>query len=148
MVRYEQNGLPEEEVAFFHQMVMLENVNPDCVTLVSLVSACAQLCSVKLGSKQHKNNNQAKTKRQATPNRRKKTDSRNRAKSPHPSNLTSAKQQTREQQRNQQIVLIKPDTTGNKTKKKQGKTEPKRKGCPPNKMSTQQSHNDNQNILF
>ncbi|KAK0600656.1 hypothetical protein LWI29_017189 [Acer saccharum] len=51
MVRYEQNGLPEEEVAFFHQMVMLENVNPDCVTLVSLVSACAQLCSVKLDRK-------------------------------------------------------------------------------------------------
>ena len=38
---YEQNGFPEEAVAFFHQMVMLENVNPDCVTLVSLVSACA-----------------------------------------------------------------------------------------------------------
>ncbi|KAK0590312.1 hypothetical protein LWI29_025307 [Acer saccharum] len=46
---YEQNGLPEEAVAFFHQMVMLENVNPDRVTLVSLVSACAQLCSVKFG---------------------------------------------------------------------------------------------------
>ncbi|KAK4842709.1 hypothetical protein QYF36_026448 [Acer negundo] len=46
---YEQNGLPEEAVAFFHQMVMLENVNPDRVTLVSLVSACAQLFSVSLG---------------------------------------------------------------------------------------------------
>ncbi|KAK2661670.1 hypothetical protein Ddye_000244 [Dipteronia dyeriana] len=29
-------------------MMMIENVNPDRVTLVSLVFACAQLCSVKL----------------------------------------------------------------------------------------------------
>ncbi|KAL5864348.1 hypothetical protein ACOSQ3_001862 [Xanthoceras sorbifolium] len=46
---YEQNGFAEEAVAFFHQMVMLENADPDRVTLVSLVSACAQLCNAKLG---------------------------------------------------------------------------------------------------
>ncbi|KAJ0112048.1 hypothetical protein Patl1_02841 [Pistacia atlantica] len=46
---YEQNGFPEEAVMFFHQMVMAENLNPDRVTLVSLISACARLMSFKIG---------------------------------------------------------------------------------------------------
>ncbi|KAJ4729303.1 Pentatricopeptide repeat [Melia azedarach] len=50
---YEQNGFPEEAVAFFHRMVMMENVSPNQVTLVSLVSACTHLLSVKLGKCVH-----------------------------------------------------------------------------------------------
>ncbi|KAJ0112045.1 hypothetical protein Patl1_02842 [Pistacia atlantica] len=46
---YEKNGFPEEVVMFFHQMVMAENVNPYRVTLASLISACAQLISFKIG---------------------------------------------------------------------------------------------------
>ncbi|KAL5568386.1 hypothetical protein UlMin_024961 [Ulmus minor] len=47
---YEQNGYPVEAIRFFSQMVRVECVNPDRVTLVSLVSACAQLSNFKLGS--------------------------------------------------------------------------------------------------
>ncbi|XP_044465329.1 putative pentatricopeptide repeat-containing protein At3g01580 isoform X2 [Mangifera indica] len=50
---YEQNGFPEKAVMFFHRMVIAENVNPDRVTLVSLISACAQLMSFKLGGCVH-----------------------------------------------------------------------------------------------
>ncbi|KAM6571244.1 hypothetical protein CsatA_015324 [Cannabis sativa] len=50
---YEQNGYPEEALIFFSQMVMLEGLNPDRVTLVSVVSACAQLSNFKLGSSVH-----------------------------------------------------------------------------------------------
>ncbi|MCI92583.1 pentatricopeptide repeat-containing protein, partial [Trifolium medium] len=40
---YEQSGSPELALAFFSRMVVSEKVNPDPVTLVSVVSACAQL---------------------------------------------------------------------------------------------------------
>ncbi|KAF3445281.1 hypothetical protein FNV43_RR14976 [Rhamnella rubrinervis] len=46
---YEQNGCPEEALSFFSQMVVAEFVTPDIVTLVSVVSACAQLSNFKLG---------------------------------------------------------------------------------------------------
>ncbi|XP_022935091.1 putative pentatricopeptide repeat-containing protein At3g01580 isoform X1 [Cucurbita moschata] len=50
---YEQNGNPKKSVDFFSQMVMIEHVNPDPVTLVSLASACTQLSNSKLGSSIH-----------------------------------------------------------------------------------------------
>lgn len=50
---YEQNGNPEKAVDFFSQMVMIKQVNPDPITLVSLVSACTQLLNPKLGSSIH-----------------------------------------------------------------------------------------------
>ncbi|XP_022152123.1 putative pentatricopeptide repeat-containing protein At3g01580 [Momordica charantia] len=50
---YEQNGNPEKAVEFFSQMVVIKHVNPDRVTLVSLVSACTQLSNSKLGSSIH-----------------------------------------------------------------------------------------------
>ncbi|PON31246.1 DYW domain containing protein [Parasponia andersonii] len=50
---YEQNGNPEEALRFFTQMVMEEGLVPDRVTLVSVVSACAQLSNFKLGSSVH-----------------------------------------------------------------------------------------------
>ncbi|KAA0057245.1 hypothetical protein IC582_008703 [Cucumis melo] len=50
---YEQNGNPEKAVDFFSQMVMIEHLNPDPVTLVSLASACTQLSDSKLGSSIH-----------------------------------------------------------------------------------------------
>lgn len=53
MAGHEQNGCPEEAIAFFSQMEMAEHVNPDLVMLVSVVSACAQLLNYKLGSCVH-----------------------------------------------------------------------------------------------
>ncbi|KAK8710199.1 hypothetical protein V6N13_145536 [Hibiscus sabdariffa] len=50
---YEQNGYFEKAVAFFSRMVVEEGVDPDRVTLVSLVSACAKLMSFKLGKTIH-----------------------------------------------------------------------------------------------
>ncbi|XP_021892007.1 putative pentatricopeptide repeat-containing protein At3g01580 [Carica papaya] len=50
---YEQNGFPNEAVLIFSRMVGVENVRVDPVMLVSLVSACTQLTSFKLGSCVH-----------------------------------------------------------------------------------------------
>ncbi|GMN51345.1 hypothetical protein TIFTF001_020489 [Ficus carica] len=50
---YEKNGYPEEALRFFSQMVMVEGLNPERVTLVSVVSACSQLPNFKLGSCVH-----------------------------------------------------------------------------------------------
>ncbi|XP_022741652.1 putative pentatricopeptide repeat-containing protein At3g01580 [Durio zibethinus] len=50
---YEQNGCFEKAVAFFSRMVVEEGVDPDRVTLVSLVSACAKLINPKLGRSVH-----------------------------------------------------------------------------------------------
>lgn len=50
---YEQNGNPEDALGFFSQMVLVEGLSPDKVTLVSVVSACAQLSNFKLGSSIH-----------------------------------------------------------------------------------------------
>ncbi|XP_057982313.1 uncharacterized protein LOC131167526 [Malania oleifera] len=50
---YEQNDNPKEALAFFSQMGMAEQAGPDMVTLVSIVSACTQLLSLKLGSCVH-----------------------------------------------------------------------------------------------
>ncbi|XP_059644453.1 putative pentatricopeptide repeat-containing protein At3g01580 [Cornus florida] len=50
---YEQNGDPEEALAFFTRMVMVERLSPDPVTLVSVVSACTQLLDRKAGSSVH-----------------------------------------------------------------------------------------------
>ncbi|XP_021297663.1 putative pentatricopeptide repeat-containing protein At3g01580 [Herrania umbratica] len=50
---YEQNGCFEKAVAFFSRMVAEEGVEPDRVTLVSLVSACAKLMNLKLGRSVH-----------------------------------------------------------------------------------------------
>ncbi|EOY03390.1 Tetratricopeptide repeat (TPR)-like superfamily protein, putative [Theobroma cacao] len=50
---YEQNGCFEKAVAFFSRMVTEESVEPDRVTLVSLVSACAKLMNLKLGRSVH-----------------------------------------------------------------------------------------------
>lgn len=46
---YEQDGSPEEALSFFSQMVAAECVNPDIVTLVSVVSASARLSNFNLG---------------------------------------------------------------------------------------------------
>ncbi|KAK8278234.1 hypothetical protein V6Z11_D09G029100 [Gossypium hirsutum] len=50
---YEQNGYFEKAIAFFSRMVLEEGVDPDRVTLVSLVSACAKLMNLKLGRSVH-----------------------------------------------------------------------------------------------
>ncbi|KAB2610178.1 pentatricopeptide repeat-containing protein [Pyrus ussuriensis x Pyrus communis] len=50
---YEQNGDPEEALEFFSRMVMVGRINPDRVTLVSAVSACAQLSNFRIGSCVH-----------------------------------------------------------------------------------------------
>ncbi|KAM2416356.1 hypothetical protein ACFX1W_023337 [Malus domestica] len=50
---YEQNGGPEEALEFFSRMVMVGRINPDRVTLVSAVSACAQLSNFRIGSCVH-----------------------------------------------------------------------------------------------
>ncbi|XVF14226.1 hypothetical protein REPUB_Repub09cG0040000 [Reevesia pubescens] len=50
---YEQNGCFEKAVAFFSRMVMEEGLDPDRVTLVSLVSACSKLMNLKLGRSVH-----------------------------------------------------------------------------------------------
>ncbi|KAL2335171.1 hypothetical protein Fmac_016384 [Flemingia macrophylla] len=50
---YEQNGNPEVALAFFSRMVVLEQINPDPVTLVSAASACAQLSNFNLGRSVH-----------------------------------------------------------------------------------------------
>ncbi|PNY12249.1 pentatricopeptide repeat-containing protein at3g01580-like protein [Trifolium pratense] len=50
---YEQSGSPELALAFFSRMVVSEKVNPDPVTLVSVVSACAQLSDFKVGRSVH-----------------------------------------------------------------------------------------------
>ncbi|KAK9272823.1 hypothetical protein L1049_003201 [Liquidambar formosana] len=47
---YEQNGNAEEALKFFSQMVMMERLNPDPVTLICVVSACARLSDLKDGS--------------------------------------------------------------------------------------------------
>ncbi|XP_028121158.1 putative pentatricopeptide repeat-containing protein At3g01580 [Camellia sinensis] len=50
---YEQNGDPEKALEFFIRMVTVEGVSPDPVTLVSVVSACAQLLNLKVGLSVH-----------------------------------------------------------------------------------------------
>lgn len=50
---YEQSGNPELAVAFFSRMVVSEYVSPDPVTLISVVSACAQLFDFKRGRSIH-----------------------------------------------------------------------------------------------
>ncbi|KAE8718232.1 putative pentatricopeptide repeat-containing protein [Hibiscus syriacus] len=50
---YEQNDCFEKAVAFFSRMVVEEGIDPDRVTLVSLVSACAKLMNLKLGKSVH-----------------------------------------------------------------------------------------------
>ncbi|KAA8548153.1 hypothetical protein F0562_004586 [Nyssa sinensis] len=50
---YERNGDPEEALAFFTRMAMVECVTPDTVTLVCVVSACAQLLNLKHGRSVH-----------------------------------------------------------------------------------------------
>ncbi|XP_020206183.1 putative pentatricopeptide repeat-containing protein At3g01580 [Cajanus cajan] len=50
---YEQNGSPELALAFFSRMVLLEQISPDPVTLVSAASACAQLSDFNLGRSIH-----------------------------------------------------------------------------------------------
>ncbi|KAM2955970.1 hypothetical protein FF2_023153 [Malus domestica] len=47
---YEQNGDPEEALEFFSRIVMVGLINPDRVTLVSAVSACAQLSNFRIRS--------------------------------------------------------------------------------------------------
>ncbi|XP_043722202.1 putative pentatricopeptide repeat-containing protein At3g01580 [Telopea speciosissima] len=46
---YQQSGNAEMAVSFFSRMVVMEGVNPDPVTLVSVVSAGAQLLNVEVG---------------------------------------------------------------------------------------------------
>lgn len=50
---YEQNGNPKEALSVFSCMTVQEHVNPDPVTLVSAVSACAKLSDFRLGSSIH-----------------------------------------------------------------------------------------------
>ncbi|KAI9124831.1 hypothetical protein K1719_004158 [Acacia pycnantha] len=50
---YEQNGNPREALSVFSRMTLSEHLNPDPVTLVSAVSACAKLSDFKLGSSIH-----------------------------------------------------------------------------------------------
>ncbi|XP_068304486.1 putative pentatricopeptide repeat-containing protein At3g01580 [Pyrus communis] len=50
---YEQNGDPEQALEFLSRMVMVGRINPDRVTLVSAVSACAQLSNFRIGSCVH-----------------------------------------------------------------------------------------------
>ncbi|KNA19309.1 hypothetical protein SOVF_062910 [Spinacia oleracea] len=49
---YAQNGYALEALKLFHQMT-LESVSPDAVTLVSVISACASISAVKVGSSLH-----------------------------------------------------------------------------------------------
>ncbi|XP_048435293.1 putative pentatricopeptide repeat-containing protein At3g01580 [Pyrus x bretschneideri] len=50
---YEQNGDPEEALEFFYRMVMDASITPNRVTLVSAVSACAQLSNFAIRSCVH-----------------------------------------------------------------------------------------------
>ena len=50
---YQQNNNPEEALTLFSQMVMMDSIVLDPVTLVSVVSACTQLSNVKAGSCVH-----------------------------------------------------------------------------------------------
>ncbi|XAR64684.1 hypothetical protein NMG60_11008460 [Bertholletia excelsa] len=50
---YEQNSYYEEALSFFRRMVAIELVRPDPITLVSLVSACAQSVNLKAGLSVH-----------------------------------------------------------------------------------------------
>ncbi|KAL2532271.1 putative Pentatricopeptide repeat-containing protein [Abeliophyllum distichum] len=50
---YEQNGSPEEALEIFVRMVVGNAVLPDSITLVSIVSACAQLLKLKAGRSVH-----------------------------------------------------------------------------------------------
>ncbi|XP_057492279.1 putative pentatricopeptide repeat-containing protein At3g01580 [Actinidia eriantha] len=50
---YEQNGYPEEAVAIFIQMVKVEGLSPDTVTLVSVVSACGRSVNLRAGRSVH-----------------------------------------------------------------------------------------------
>lgn len=50
---YEQNGAPEEALEIFGRMVVGNGVMPDSITLVSVVSACAQLLKLKTGRSVH-----------------------------------------------------------------------------------------------
>ncbi|XP_073309562.1 putative pentatricopeptide repeat-containing protein At3g01580 [Primulina huaijiensis] len=50
---YEQNGDYEEALAFFAEMVVIDQVVPDSVTLVSVVSACAKLLNLNVGRSVH-----------------------------------------------------------------------------------------------
>ncbi|XP_010667485.2 pentatricopeptide repeat-containing protein At2g03380, mitochondrial [Beta vulgaris subsp. vulgaris] len=49
---YAQNGYSLEALKLFHQMT-LESVSPDAVTLVGVISACASISSIKVGSSLH-----------------------------------------------------------------------------------------------
>lgn len=46
---YEQNGKPKEALATFHKLQINKSAKPDEVTLVSTLSACAQLGAIDLG---------------------------------------------------------------------------------------------------
>lgn len=46
---YEQNGNPKEALATFNELQLSKEVKPDSVTLVSALSACAQLGAMDLG---------------------------------------------------------------------------------------------------
>ncbi|XP_059660852.1 pentatricopeptide repeat-containing protein At2g29760, chloroplastic [Cornus florida] len=46
---YEQSGKPREALAIFNELQLRKNVEPDEVTLVSTLSACAQLGAIDLG---------------------------------------------------------------------------------------------------
>ncbi|KAM0954877.1 hypothetical protein TB2_022992 [Malus domestica] len=50
---YEHNGDLEQALEVFSRIVMLGLINPDRVTLVSAVSACAQLSNFRIGSCVH-----------------------------------------------------------------------------------------------
>ncbi|KAM1953910.1 hypothetical protein ACFX16_023655 [Malus domestica] len=50
---YEHNGDLEQALEFFSRIVMLGLINPDRVTLVIAVSACAQLSNFRVGSCVH-----------------------------------------------------------------------------------------------
>ncbi|KDP46510.1 hypothetical protein JCGZ_08482 [Jatropha curcas] len=46
---YEQNGKPKEALAIFHELQLSKAAKPDEVTLVSTLSACAQLGAIDVG---------------------------------------------------------------------------------------------------
>lgn len=50
---YSQNGPAYASLELFHQMRLDDNVSPDAVTLVSVISACASLGAVQVGSSLH-----------------------------------------------------------------------------------------------
>ncbi|XP_031271192.1 pentatricopeptide repeat-containing protein At2g29760, chloroplastic [Pistacia vera] len=52
---YEQNGKPKEALAVFRELQLSKNVNPDEVTFVSTLSACAQLGAMDVGEQIHAN---------------------------------------------------------------------------------------------